>query len=103
MNDDLVEAARFFELKNNSSLNDINKQYRELLFKWHPDHFEGDSEDGRLMTMKIISSYKILMEYCYNYKFSFLKEDLEKAPLVDDPEEFWNKKFGHDPLWGYMK
>jgi hypothetical protein len=41
------------------------------------------------------------MNYCYNYRFSFSKKDLEKHDSLNDPEEFWNKKFGHDPLWGY--
>ncbi len=101
MIDDIIEAAEFFNLGQHASIDEINGKYKEMLFKWHPDRCIEDPEQGKLMTIKTVSSYRTLMSYCLNYEFSFLKEDLVKTSVIDDPEEFWNRKFGHDPLWGY--
>ena len=32
------------------------------------------------MTEKIIEAYRTVTNYCYNYSFSFKKEELETAP-----------------------
>jgi len=97
------EAAEILDLGEKATLVEINSRYKELLFQWHPDHCKGNREECKARTEKIIESYKVIMNYCYNYRFSFSKEDLEKTGSLTDPEEFWNKKFGHDPLWGYSK
>ncbi len=99
----LYEAAQILDLGKNASLVEINSQYKALLFKWHPDHCKENPDKCKDMTEKIIESYKLIINYCYNYKFSFSREELEKKEFISDPEEFWNKKFGHDPLWGYNK
>jgi DnaJ-domain-containing protein 1 len=99
----ILEAVKVLNLQESSSLKEINESYKTLLFKWHPDRCKGDPEESKLMTEKIILSYKVIREYCYSYRFSFSEESLDKSILEEDPEEFWNKKFGHDPLWGYMK
>ncbi len=49
------------------------------------------------MTKNIITAYKIIVEYCNNYKYSFDKEEIQKY-LSD--EDWWFKRFGNDPLWG---
>lgn len=103
MSDSVIEAAHILNLNGNASIDEINKKYKTLLFKWHPDHCKENPEESRHMTRKIIDSYKIIMAYCYNYKISFLKEDIDKTSVSGDPEEFWHRKFGHDPLWGYSK
>jgi len=95
------EAVQTLELGENACLNEINSQYKALLFKWHPDHCKDNPEECRIMTERVIESYKIIMNYCFNYRFSLSKEDLEKNDRKTDPEEFWQKKFGNDPLWGY--
>jgi len=40
---------------------------------------------------------RIIMDYCEDYKFSFSKEEIEKYISAD---EFWEKRFGSDPIWG---
>ena len=96
----IYEAVKVLGLGDKATLVEINRNYKALLFKWHPDRCKEDPETCKLMTQKIIQAYKIVTAYCYNHEFSFSKEDVEKSRL-SDPEEFWNEKFGHDPLWGY--
>ncbi len=97
------EAAQVLNLGEKATLTEINSRYKALLFQWHPDHCKENMDECKARTEEIIESYKIIMTYCYNFRFSFSKEDLDKKDSLADPEEFWNKKFGHDPLWGYPK
>ncbi len=103
MNNSVYEAARVLNLGDTATLNSINDNYKALLFRWHPDHCKENPEECKRMTDAIIKAYKIMMNYCYNYKFSMAKEDLEKSGSIEDPETFWHNRFGHDPLWGYPK
>jgi preprotein translocase subunit Sec63 len=97
---EILEAAKLFEIGQRASIEEINGKYRELLLKWHPDHCN-DKILAKEMTMKIIDSYKILIRYCQSVKISFTEKNISQHLTKEDPEEFWNKKFGHDPLWGY--
>ena len=99
----IIEAAQFLNLGDRATLSEINSKYKALLFKWHPDHCKEAPCECKAMTEKTIESYKIIMNYCNSYKFSFKKNDLEKNPVAEYPEKFWHDKFGHDPLWGYPK
>lgn len=98
----IYEAVEVLNLGENATLIEINQKYKSLLFKWHPDHCKENINECNAMTEKIIEAYKILINYCYNYNFSFNKEEIENYKQKD-PEEFWHEKFGHDPLWGYPK
>jgi len=102
MIESIYEAAQLLGIGDNSTLIEINQKYKTLLFEWHPDHCKEDPEECNAMTERIVQAYKIVMSYCYNYSFSFKKEDLEKNKQLD-PEEFWHKRFGHDALWGYKE
>jgi len=97
---EILEAAKLFQIEQRASIEEINGKYRELLLKWHPDHCH-DKILAKEMTMKIIHSYKILIGYCQSVKISFTEKNINETLIKEDPEEFWNKKFGHDPLWGY--
>jgi len=97
----IIESAKILGLGDSASINDINKKYKELLFKWHPDHCKENSAECKSMTAKIINAYKILMKYCYSYQFSMIKDDLVKTHFDEDPESFWKRKFGQDSSVGY--
>jgi len=99
----IKEASMIFEIGKSVSINEINKKYKDLLFKWHPDHSSGDIKESKEMTQKIVDLYRVLMEYFYNYEFEFSVESIDVTKIDEDPENFWNTKFGHDPLWGYTK
>ncbi|MBN2080121.1 MAG: J domain-containing protein [Spirochaetes bacterium] len=100
MTQSLLDAVKLLEISERATLAEINQKYRALLFTWHPDRCREDPEQCRAMTEEIIRAYRTVMSYCYNYKFSFSKEDIEKNRQLN-PEEFWHKRFGDDPLWGF--
>ena len=81
---EIKEALNFMEIPPLSSLKDIKRQYKKLAQKYHPDVL-GDVK----MMEKLNYSYKILMEYCENYKFTFDEYEIKKQY----PDLFYKNKF----------
>jgi preprotein translocase subunit Sec63 len=94
---EIMQAKEMLALPDRASLKEIKSQYRRLLKKWHPDTCKHvDTRQCHKMVQEINHSYSIIMEYCTEYKFSFVREEL----LSSTDENWWDERFGHDPLWG---
>jgi hypothetical protein len=48
------------------------------------------------MTIRIIAAYRLIIDYCKNYGFSFSKEEVSHYLPA---EERWFERFGRSPLW----
>ena len=81
---EIQKALSFMEILPLSSIKDIKRQYKKLAQKYHPDVC-GDTK----MMEKLNYSYKILMEYCENYKFTFDEYEIKKQY----PDLFYKNKF----------
>jgi curved DNA-binding protein CbpA len=81
---EVKEALDFMDIPPLSSIKDIKRQYKKLAKKYHPDS-SGNSE----MMEKLNNSYKTLMEYCENYKFTFDEYEIKKQY----PDLFYKNKF----------
>ena len=93
-----INAARIMlELPERATMEEIKSSYRTLIQQWHPDKCKKNREKCREMTTNIIAAYRILNDYCKNYKFSFSKEEVSKYLSA---EEWWFERFGKIPLWG---
>jgi hypothetical protein len=95
------EAAQFFGLSEQATLEQIKKAYREKCKLHHPDITGSESKEAKndIKMDEIISAYQVLIEYCQNYSFP-----LEPDPnQPKDAEDWWMDRFGHDPLWGRPK
>ena len=93
-----VNAARIMlDLPERATMEEIKSSYRTLIRKWHPDKCEEDVEQCREMTTNIITAYRILNDYCRNYKFSFSKGEVSKYLSA---EEWWFERFGKNPFLG---
>ena len=95
--EEITKALQILGLYESATLKDIKNNYKNLLKAWHPDLHKENEEICKEKTIEIIDAYRIIMDYCDNYKFSFSKEEIEKYM---SPEEFWVKQFGKDPIWG---
>lgn len=71
---EIEEARKLLALGEAATLKEIKRAYRTLAHRHHPDKLGGDdSAEGE--TMKRLNwAYKLLMDYCSEYKYSF-KED----------------------------
>ncbi|WP_456479382.1 DnaJ domain-containing protein [Nautilia sp.] len=65
-----------------SSIEDINKKYKKLIKKHHPDI---SGKNGKIT--EINRAYEILKNYTKNYKFSFSEDEITRQY----PEEFLKK------------
>ena len=95
--EEVKKALHILGLYESATLKNIKNRYKELLKEWHPDLHKENKQICKEKTIEIINAYRILMDYCENYKFSFSKEEIEK---YISPEEFWSKRFWNDPIWG---
>jgi hypothetical protein len=94
--EDINAARMLLELPDRASMEEIKSQFRALIQKWHPDRCEADINKCKEMTARIIDAYRLINNYCNNYKFSFSKEEVSNYLSA---EEWWLERFGHDPLW----
>jgi DnaJ-class molecular chaperone len=97
---DIFEAKELLNLPEQASMKEIKSNYKKLIRRWHPDKCNDDSEKCDEMTKKIIDAYKTITLYCNQYKYSFVKEEVDKYLSGED---WWFERFGNDPLWGKSK
>ena len=96
----MEKARKLLGLFESATINEMEKKYRDLLFKWHPDRNMKNQEEANEMTSKIIDAHKMILEYFSNYKIPFSKEEVLKYASIED---WWFNKFGADPLWSNKK
>lgn len=77
---EIDEARRLLGLGEAASLEEIKQAYRKMAFRHHPDRKEYSlsSEDEEVMK-KLNWAYKLLMEYCSRYKYTFREEDMARV------------------------
>lgn len=94
---EILKAKKILSLPEQASMSEIKAIYRKLLHQWHPDKCGSNKEECCEMTRKIAAAYKIILAYCNQYKYSFAENDIRQEDSQDD---WWEKRFGSDPLWG---
>ena len=83
---EIEEARKLLGLSEAATLKEIKRAYRTLAHHHHPDKHGGD-DSAESETMKQLNqAYKLLMDYCNEYKYSFKKEDV--ARTYPDEEYF---------------
>lgn len=95
--EEIRRAREVLGLGEAATLPEIKNRFRTLLKEWHPDVSGEDQEVRREKTIAIIQAYRVIMDYCAHYRFSFSREEVERYL---SPEEMWAKHFGRDPIWG---
>ena len=89
------EARTALKLAETATMEQIKRNYRTLMKQWHPDHCSDSPEKCKEMARKITEAYRIILDYCANYRFSFTPEEVENYL---SEEEFWDQRFGSDPI-----
>ncbi|MDR2549573.1 MAG: J domain-containing protein [Desulfobulbus sp.] len=100
-----IELAReVLRLPERASLAEIKRNYRRLSKQYHPDAAESGSAGSGEQMYRITAAYELLMRYCTEYRFPLKREEAEDAGLDPyDPEDWWQARFGPNPLWGNRK
>ena len=86
---EIDQARRLLGLGERASKAEIKTAYRHLCKQWHPDVLT-DRTTGTRKMKDITAAYRLLLEYCESYRFSFSPEEVESF----DPEKWWSRRFG---------
>lgn len=93
-----IDAARkLLGLSEKATMDMIKKRYHALCHQYHPDTSRQNNVDTNAKMSAITRAYKLIMDYCRQYQYSFTKEEFDKNI---EAEDWWFKRFGNDPLWG---
>jgi DnaJ-class molecular chaperone len=81
---EIEEARKLLGLGEAATLKEIKRAYRALAHRHHPDKLGGD-DSSESETMKRLNwAYKLLMDYCHEYKYSFKEEDIARTYPHDE-------------------
>ena len=88
---EIDRARRALGLGERASIEEIKAAYRCMCKKWHPDAASDDPTSSKKIK-EINAAYRLLLDYCEKYPFSFLPEKVESF----DPEKWWYQRFGEN-------
>jgi DnaJ-class molecular chaperone len=76
---EIEEARKLLGLGEAATLREIKRAYRTLAHRHHPDK-HGGNDSAESETMKQLNrAYKLIMDYCNEYKYSFREEDIART------------------------
>ena len=82
---EIDEARRLLGLGEVATLKEIKSAYRRLAYRHHPDkHSNTTGEETEGMMKRLNWAYKLLTDYCSNYKYSFREEDVARTYPHDE-------------------
>jgi DnaJ-class molecular chaperone len=94
---DIEEARKLLGLGEAATLKEIKRAYRTLAHRHHPDkHGSATSKETEETMKKLNWAYKLLIDYCDNYKYSFREEDIAQTyPHDEYLRTFKDKWYDH--------
>lgn len=98
-----IEQARdLLGLGERATVREIKRAYRHQCKLHHPDTAQSRAADTEELMYRITAAYELLMRYCSEFPIPLAPEEGEEPDLYD-PEEWWQARFGQDPLWSGKK
>ena len=77
--EEIEKARKLLGLNQFASLEEMKRAYRKKAFLYHPDKGGSESAQDEEMMKSLNQAYKLLMEYCSQYKYSFKEEDVDRV------------------------
>lgn len=97
-----IERARdLLQLGEAATLAEIKRAYHRQSKLHHPDTAGSGADSERMV--RITAAYKLLMGYTSEYRFPLQRQESDEDCDLYDPEEWWQARFGEDPLWSGPK
>jgi len=82
---EINQARKVLGLGEAATLREIKRAYKTLAHRHHPDkHSSATGEENGEMMKRLNWAYKLLMEYCDNYKYGFSEKDVARAYPHDE-------------------
>jgi len=77
---EIDEARKVLGLSEVATLKEIRRAYRTLANQYHPDkRSSAESEETEEIMKRLNWAYKLLSEYCDDYKYSFREEAVART------------------------
>ncbi len=100
----IEQAREVLGLGDRVTLAEIKRAYHRLSKQHHPDTAKTASAQSGEQMYRITAAYELLMRYCNDYRFPLKREEGQSQGLDPyDPEDWWQARFGQDPLWSGKK
>ncbi|TET88515.1 MAG: J domain-containing protein [Dehalococcoidia bacterium] len=88
--EEIDKARKLLGLGEAATLKQIKQAYRQMAFRYHPDRGEKGVQAEEMMK-QLNAAYKLLINYCSSYSYSFREEDVAKTYRYDE----YLRKFRH--------
>ncbi len=98
----IEEAARLLELGETATLGEIKRAYHHLSKRYHPDVAPEPSATGEQQMYRLTAAYELLRRHCESFRFPLQAPEEEEYDLYD-PQQWWQARFGQDPIWSDKK
>jgi DnaJ-class molecular chaperone len=90
---EIDEARRLLGLGEAATLKEIKSAYRRLAHRHHPDKHIVASEEDMERMKKLNRAYKVLMDYCTDYKYSFREKAVARTYPNEEDWRNWREKW----------
>ena len=92
---EIDETRRLLGLGEAATLKEIKSAYRKLSHRYHPDKHSSTTKRDDSMMKKLNRAYKLLLDYCSDYKYSFREEDIGRTYSYEEHMRKWRDKWFH--------
>lgn len=86
---EIDEARRILGLGETATLKDIKAAYRKLAQLHHPDKHGGVPASETEIMKRLNRAYKLLTDFCNEYRYSFRQEDSSGVYSKEDDYKRW--------------
>jgi len=90
---EIEEARKLLGLSDAATLKEIKRAYRMLAHRYHPDKHRGAESSEDEIMKKLNWAYKLLTDYCDDYKYSFKEEDVARTYPDEEYMRNWRKNW----------
>ena len=90
---EIDEARRLLGIGEAVTLKEIKTAYRRLAHHHHPDKTDSTNEKSNEMMKKLNRAYKVLMDYCNEYRYGFRREDVSRVYPEEEDFKTWCDKW----------
>ncbi len=91
--EDIDRARKLLRLEEEATLKEIKNAYRRLAHRHHPDKNDGSSEENEETMKKLNWAYRLLLDFCADYRYSFREEAIAKTYPYEEYLRKWRQNW----------
>jgi hypothetical protein len=100
----IEQAKDLLQLGSKATLAEIKQAYHRQSKLHHPDVAGARAKESVDHMYRLTAAYELLMRYCSEFRFPLQQQlDADEDFDIYDPEDWWQSRFGQDPLWSGKK